>query len=182
MTDEADAVTGGIRDKLGGFERQVRKRDKLESAACVLGAACFAWVVVFDTWSALSKVGASTIAGWFCVGFVLLLRSSPSWRAQPPGDDFTHYLLHWRRRYEDRIRLEKRGFWSSLVVFLPGLLMLVGGERGPTVAYKVALLAVFVAVFVPLTWLYQARSIRKLVHDLGEVEVALKSVGETDAT
>ena len=70
MSDEPDAAVAGTCQKFSRFERQTRKRDKLEIGACVIGVAVFAWAA-FDEPSALSKVGAFLLAGLCCVGLVL---------------------------------------------------------------------------------------------------------------
>ena len=181
MTDEADVLGSGIREKLSRFERQVRRREKLAVVVCALGVVVFAWAA-FDEESALSKVGASLFACYGGVGLVLLLRSSPSWRTQPEGGNFTDYLFHWKRRYEERITLEKRDFKWALALAMPGASLLVIGESGPGVQYKAVLLAVFVAVLGPLMWLYWVETKRKLLRYLGEVEAALGSAGDADDT
>jgi hypothetical protein len=179
MTEEAGAGGGGIREKLSRFERQVTRRERLEIVGCLLAAAVFAWGV-FDEETALSKVGASLLACYGCVGLLLLLRSSPSWRAPAPAEDSAGYLTHWKRRHDERITLEKRAFKWTLVLVMPSVSLLVIGERGPSIQYKAVLVAVFVGVVGPLLLLHGARSVWKLAHDLAEVEAVLMSVGETD--
>ena len=162
-----DARTGADR-----FHRLIRRRNRIEYAACALVVVFFGYGALFGMKDAITQAGAGLVVLGVC--FVAWQLHSRASAVEPPAAETAQPILVHQRRQLARQRdaLSRVGLWY-LLPMLPGLaLMLLApvvrhgpGALGFGLGFAIA---VNVAVFGGIWWLNHriARKLQKAIDDL----------------
>ena len=181
---ELDSIRAGA-DR---FYRLVRRRNRLEYAACALVLVCFT-AYVFLLPSPTARIGAALIViATLYVAWRLHRHASPD--APPAVEAARPLIAHQRAQFvRQRDALASVGRWY-LLPFVPGfaLMMLAPAvERGPEALLEegvggLVTLAVMVAVFLGI-WRLNLRGARKLQRAIDDLDaIAIDDVSARSGT
>jgi hypothetical protein len=166
-----------IKERALAFDRTIRRRDALESAAAVVAIPGFL-VMGYATPSTLSRLGAAIIV-LFCVFVIYWLRRAR--RPKPALDQpLGVFLAQELDRVRAQIRLLRSVYWWYFAPPCVGLFLLTIGASGPR-SYKVAYLA-FVALMCGfLGWGNRRAAERELVPQERDLEAQLASISSSSS-
>jgi hypothetical protein len=163
-----------VRGGADRFYRMIRRRNRIEYAACVLVVVFFG-IMVFRAHSPAAQLGAALIVlGTIFVGWQLHRRASAI--VPPAADAAEPILVHQRAQLvRQRDALEQVGLWYLLPLF-PGLMLMMlapAFDTGPAalLTFKAGTwfaIAVNLFVFGGIWWLNRlvARKLQKAVDEI----------------